>query len=484
MHGKTRQNAAITGAIAVLACTLTSALALADPPRSIRSVNDPRPAIRDELDQPQWRETQSHRGWEIRERQYTVFADTTQADARWAAGHVQQAWTSAEKLADRWTDLHRRPDFGLGSVQIVIDSEPRRERDGPPVTLNVVGIQTQVYLNVAPGQPSLRQQVWRLRTGAALAMLHTVGLDAAVPPWVAHGLAADAAERGLDPREAAAADEVKLAARLGGEQWRYKRSGQDDLDYPAMNNVAAASAIKFLLQGNDGAHAPALLADLRAAWAGAQASAARGGQFSPLPGDAQPPPVDTRFDSLLAGLQSEFKAWQDDPLTGQPIFEPESDLSPELLAAEREMLVVLKLQRKLALPVATVGPRTRVTTFDRNQRQQVVSSTRPATVPASFAQIAQRLSDPQEQPVATLDVDGSVLLSSDTERIRQLLGETGQKYSLASRGDQQVLVCNLAGGNQVYGWLEKNPTNPARPLAKFEIVDSRPRSSSRAGPSR
>jgi hypothetical protein len=476
-----RQALLAAAALAMLAAHGPQTLAQSQ--RTIRSTNDPRPLPANRLYQPYWRETQSHRGWEIREPQYVVFANTNRDDAHWAAGQVQQAWASAERLADRWTDAHRQPGFGQGSTQIVIDSEPRRERDGPPTTVNVVGVQTQIYLSVAPGEPTLRQQVIRLREAAAFALLHTAGLDAAVPPWVAQGLAAHAAEQGLDPADAKAAKDVKLAARFGGEQWRYKRSGQDALDYPAFDEAGAAASIQFLLQGDDGQHAPALLAAIRTSWDQARQTAAEGGQFRGLPGDAQPAATDTSFDWLLADLGPQFAAWKQDPLAGQPVFDPDPKLAPELLAAEQEMLVLLKLQRMLAIKSSAGGPRPRVTTFDPKEGRQVVvsNSSRPAP-PVDFQDLVRRLSDLAAQPVATLDVDGSLLLSTDKERMDELLHQPGAAYSFAKRGDQLALVRQQPGGTVLQGWLESNPNKAARPVARFEVVNTRSRGNSSARP--
>jgi hypothetical protein len=484
------RNAQPCGCLGLLLALASAALALlseqsgplvAQTRNSIRSTNDGLRRTDVRLDQPLWREGQSHRGWEIRTAQYTVFANTSLDDARWAEAQVEQAWSNAQRLADRWTDNHRQPGFGQGATQITIDSEPLRERDGPLTTLNVVGIQTQVYLNVSPGQPTLKQQALRLREATAFAMLHTAGLDAAVPPWVAQGLAANIAEQGLDASELAAAKEVKLPGRLGGEQWRYTRSGQDLLDYPQLDLEGAAAQVKFLLEGDDARHAPAFLAAVRAAWSEAKDTAAAGAQFRNQPRSPQPPPTDTAFDRLLADLQPQFKAWQKDPLAGQPVFEADAKLAPEVLAAEREMLVVLKLSRKLALASAGSGPRPRVTTFDRNLgRQVVVSAARPAP-PASFEQLVQRLSDSSAQPVATLDADGSLLVSTDTVRREALLGRPGE-YSFARRGDQIVLVRQLAGGLALQGWLENNPAQPTRPLAKFEVASARPQAKSSSAP--
>jgi hypothetical protein len=473
---------------AVLAVAALAVLALfprpaeGQSPQTIRSTSDAMPVRGGRIDQPYWRETQSHRGWEIREPQYVVFAATSKGDAAWAAGHVQQAWINAARLADRWTDAHRQPGFGLGSTQVVIDNDPPRERDGPLTTVNVVGVQTQVYLNVSPGQPTLRQQVLRLRAAAAFAMLHTAGLDGATPPWVAQGLAANLGGQGLDPVDAKAAEEVKLAARFGGQQWRFTRSGQDKLADPGIDEPSAASSIKFLLEGDDAQHASALLAEIETAWKKDQQAAAEGGQFLRQPGDGQPVPTNTSFDQLLAQLKSQYDAWRNDPLAGQPVFEPDQSLSPDLLRAEQEMLVVLKLQRKLSPQSLAGGARSRVATFDRDQGRQILVASAGRTAPASIFEFAERLSDPAAKPVATLDVDGSLLLSSDIERIAELLDRPGERYAFASRGEQVVLVRRLEGGGSLQGWLERNPNQPARPLARFELVNGQSRSKIQSRP--
>src|SRR4051812_3239773 len=80
------------GALAFGLLAALAASALGQEPSQARSVTDVRPRIPDEHDRPYFRETQSHRGWEIREPQFTVFAATSADDARWAADHVTSAW--------------------------------------------------------------------------------------------------------------------------------------------------------------------------------------------------------------------------------------------------------------------------------------------------------------------------------------------------------------------------------------------------------
>ena len=143
---------------------------------------------------------------------------------------------------------------------------------------------------------------------------------------------------------------------------------------------------------------------------------------------------------------------------------------------------MLKLQQKLT-PQSLAGvPRSRVATFDRDQGRQVIVSSTGRVAPASIFEFTERLSDQDVQPIATLDVDGSLLLSSDTERIEELLDRSGERYAFTKRGEQVVLVRRLEGGGTMQGWLERNPNQPARPLARFEVDRGQSRSKTQTRP--
>jgi hypothetical protein len=458
------------------------------PPSQFRSLTDVRPRIPDEHDRPYFRETQSHRGWEIREPQFTVFAATSADDAKWAAAQVSHGWQQASSLANRWTTTHHNPDFGLSTLQVVINNEPLRDRDAPATTLNVVGIQTQVHINVGPGQPTLPQQVARLREGAAFAMLHAAGLDSSAPPWVVAGIAAVAGRTGLNTEELKPIAVVDQAARIGGQQWRYRRSTEDTLDYPRLDQEEATSQMTFLLKGNDGEHAPALFAALQQAGGEAVRAAVDGGGFRPFPGDSQPA-TPTGLDQLFGDLSAGYASWKQNPQVGQPVFEPAKDAASEVVAAEQEMLVLLKLTRRLSVTIAqrantagsataTVinrGPvRTKIITYNRASGAAAISApAKQTTPPTSFAALAARLSDPAQPVWATIDADGSLLLSTDTERLQDLLAIAEQRYSLESSEGRTVLVRRLEGNQVIRGWLQDNPQDNLRPLAKFEVAGNR-----------
>lgn len=446
-----------------------------EPLSAFRSIGDVRPRLLDEHDRPYTRETQSHRGFEVRADHFTVFASTSREDAQWAASQVQEAWHQAARLSARWTNAPSHPDFGLNALQVVIDSEPLRERDAPATTVNVVGIQTQVRIGVSQTERPLRSQMADLRAGSAFAMLHAAELDSAAPPWVVRGLAQFAARQGVAEELVPQDANAQAALRFGGQQWRYQRAFADALDEPLEANKLADDRVKFLLTGNDGEHAPALFAHLREQSGEARARAAVGGAFRSFGGDAQPAEASPSADALIAGLSDQFTHWKEKPLAGQPIFEPAPDTAPELLAAQREMLVLLKLQRRMSGAAVASSPRMKVARFDREKREVVATSAKSTVEPATFDAWAAALNDAAPS-WATLDVDGSLLIGTDT-RAGQLLSNADSRYAWKQQADHVVLERRIDDSRIVRGWLEENTNDKTRPLARFEIVDSRAKKS-------
>jgi hypothetical protein len=451
---------------ALLASSVLGSGTRAEPP-AFRSVKDVRPRIPDELDRPVRRETSSHRGWEIREDQFTVAANTSEADAKWAAAAVQQARGQMFDLADRFTSVHRAADFGLNSLQVVIDGEPPRERDAPLTSVNVVGLQTQVQLNVSPGQPPLQEQLLRLRESAAFAVLHAAELDGVLPPWVVTGLASHVALIG-QPDDSPKPDAFSpQGVPLGGEQWRFNRVTPDRLPSPPQNLSQSASQVAFLLTGDDAQFAPQFLASVKSAIEAGRTQATRAGAIQFRRGEERQALVSQPLDRLITGNREAYEAWLKDPFAGQPMFEPEPGISDELLADQREMLVVLKLWRRGAA-AAPAGQSVKIATFDRELGKAIVGNPNQAD-PLSVTDLLARLRDPNQPAIATLDVDGSLLLSTDRERIEQLLGWDGQRYRATRDGERWVLVRQLPGGRTLQGRLADNAEKPSRPKAEFSV---------------
>jgi hypothetical protein len=437
----------------------------APPVQTMRSVADQRERPSDEHDRPYFRETQSHRGWEIRTPQFTVFADTSVEDARLTAGQIEEAWQAASNLASHWTSAPRNADFGLNALQVVITSEPTRERDAPPTTLNVVGIQTQVQINIAAGQPPLGQQLVRIREGAAFGMLHAAGLDAASPPWLMSGIASFAGRKGLPDEALSQSARSEQLPRLGGQQWRYSRSQADQLAYPPTDHEESASRATFLLTGNDAQHAPALVALLREAQAAAQARAATDDVFAQASGEST-----QVFDQFFLQRKDDYEVWKANPSSGQPVFEPARDASADVLAAEREMLVLLKLQQRFSGQlVARPSRSAKIIELGKDGRP-MIKRTAANIPPASFTSFAAGLLKPGGQPWATLDASGQLLFSSDAERVNELLAPDQVHYDFQGENGNAVLVRRSERGSTIRGWLEQNPQDKSRPIARFEVA--------------
>lgn len=432
-----------------------------------RSTADVRERPADELDRPRNKERWTHRGYEIRTDQFVVIANTRVEDARWAAKQMEVAWADFGKLADAWTKSHHQADFGIGAVQVYIDSNPPKDRDLPPTTLNVIGIQTQITIHVAPGQPSLEDQLYRLRKAAGQAFLHTAELDRQLPPWACDGLATYVAEEGMSPEEIKAADQQDKAPgapRLGGRQWRYNRAEQDRLKEPVFDQDAAAEEVKFLLTGDDAAYAPAFFASMKESIAEVNFRRTQASLVTARRGEEQPAELG-RVDQLAIKLAKSFEQWQKTPLRGQPLVVVEPNTPEPLQRAEREMAVVLKLARRFA--VAERGTvHTRITAFDKEKGMTVLSrkvENKPATLP----EIYERMVAPERPLWGTLNAEGRLVLSTDSASLKEMLGIENQQYRWEVGKDRSVLSTSVDGQWKLQGWLEENKEEPTRPLAKF-----------------
>ena len=87
-------------------------------------------------------------------------------------------------------------------------------------------------------------------------------------------------------------------------------------------------------------------------------------------------------------------------------------------------------------------------------------------MPIDLATIRERWlsADP---PLATIDADGSLLMSSDTDRVDELFQPEEGSYEARQQGGRQVLIFTARDGTQISAWLEANEKNPRRPLARF-----------------
>lgn len=477
-----------------------------------RSLADDRVRQYDELDRPRFAQRLTHRGAQLNSERFTVVATSGQADAELALREFTAAWESFGKIADAFTRNHRNPDFAIGQVMIVIDSEPLRDQQPSP-TVQPQNGQTLVYINVGPGQPPLAQQVSKLHQGAVLTLLHLAELDRKLPYWTQEGLAEYTAQKleqarlaelerarqeleaGLDPDlpdtvdpeltlddEPLAADDgtdmddeaspvapqITTFSPAGAQYWRTPRSAPDRLAPPveAVSYGESFQRVRFLLEGDDAAHAPAFLSALAQM---AEESTDRAIELHTHRDQMQllDEPQATPIDDLVSELDETYRQWQTDPLRGQPLFLPGGDIpDPAMLAREKDMEIVLKLAQRVQLSEETDAVRPRVTEFSEGAQREVASS--PFTQPAlDIDQLYRELTRPDIAPWATLDATGNLLLWTNHERLSEVLGLEEGRYETAWRDGRWVLVAPWDDTTQLEAWLEPNANNPERPLVKF-----------------
>lgn len=450
---------------ALLASAIQSGWLGAQEP-SFRSAAEPRRWLADERQQPRHAERETHRGFEIATGPIIVVATTSQEDARLAAEQAMQAWNEVAGLADHWTSVHRQPNFAQGAVQIVINDEPQQQRDEPLAAISLVGQATQISIHVAADQPPLADQRGQLRQATAMAFLHTAELDRQMPDWVCQGLAAYAG--GLSTGSsgpAAATDDSQDSAPPGGNQWRPERAAPDRLEKQTADRTDAARLVRFLIEGNDAQHAGTFFEHLRSL---AALRPDEDGDFRrKLHQTATDSNRDAGLDEFVAALAGEYEMWKRDPQIGQPEHAAEENADEGMRQRQEEMLFVLKLTDRFAFAQSAVM-RTRITTFGKERGATVLASTSSAR-PPSVQSLVERITSESQPEWATVGPDRKLIWSTEEDKLRELLGIEGNRYQHVWESDRWVLRTKLDDGRQLAGWLEANPKNVRRPLAKFAV---------------
>jgi len=436
-----------------------------------RSTTQWRERIPDELDRPRYKERWTHRGFEIVTDQITVVANTNIEDARRASAEATQAWKDAGKIVDNFTNVHRHRDFGIGALQIHVDGERQRDRDQPLTTLNVIGQKNQIIVHVDKTSPGLDQQAPRLREAAVLALMRTAEIDLQYPTWVSQGIAGYVAEKDVPPETLAQVQPKPATANIGGQYWRQVRKEQDVLATdPDVRNEAVAK-VKFLLEGDDSSHTPDFFRTMQSSTQELMQRRTQENFVNTRRGEVQPQFVSNLGDRFFTSLESDYVAWQKDPLAGQPIYRPAKDVTPETEQLQREMTLVLKLQRRMMGPVKT-PVRAKVVSFKPGG--STVTHSGDVKVLAGVTEprdLFYDLTGGERGPWATRDIDGSLLLSSNLERLSELFGDDSRRFKRLRHSDRWVLAYALPDGKVMAGWLVESKETPTRPEAKFEVFD-------------
>jgi len=466
----------VVSAAPYVSTDLSTGQAVAAELPSYRSLRNDLPRRLDELDLPRHANRVVGGGWETRTKHFVVFSTLGAEQASRVAQQMEGVWAETARLADQWGNAHRRPTVGIGAVGVIVTDRTLNPRMPPAGELAPLRYGPGIVLSTAGAGQLAPQQLLYLRREGVLAFLRVTGQQPAFPEWVSRGLADYVAGVPLPERR---------PERLAPPQWT--TSADASLD-PSSFRATADTAIprptvtadgqlwvQFFLEGNDAQHAPAFFEVLAAAVHRRQADP-RGAEhgirnFGNTAG---------RSDSRLMGqlttpsVQEDMTAWLADPQVGQPIVEPASDDGkPEPVedadAQQRrqEMIQILKLARRFSwTPAERLQPR--ITEF-RDGASEVIPV--PWTEQATGLGGLYRHLSTTNRPWATLDANGRLLMSGDRDRLAQWFARIDSRYGLYLRDGRLSIESKLPSGEVLEVWLEDNPDNTMRPIAR---IDKRP----------
>ncbi|MBX3415440.1 MAG: hypothetical protein KF708_22340 [Pirellulales bacterium] len=260
-----------------------------------------------------------------------------------------------------------------------------------------------------------------------------------------------------------------------------QRTTPDTVPPVPTDPVASSAWVRFLLTGYDASYSPLLLRAL------GETVAARGEdrlRWAAVSQGVWRPPIDPRLfreswqpaDLLVSRraatvgeLGEQWNQWRRDPLVGQPILEAGGVTDPAVLTTAGEMIVLLKLAARF--PSAPAAARPKVFTFDpQAENDSSKQGAKPDIAPIDLAGLHARLTSDTTPPWATLEADGQLLFWTDRERVAALFDGAEWHDRSFVRDGHQVLERTVSGGRRLAVWLEENPDQPQRPLARLTVT--------------
>jgi hypothetical protein len=348
---------------------------------------------------------------------------------------MQEAWQEMTRLFATVAPQTAEPDFAHGSVQVMVTDEVA----GDQPFAAVVAKQehgTMIYLD---SSLSKTDEARHASAAAAMAFLQAGGFDRQLPEWVAHGLATYVANT-----ISGETDENSASLRIALAEWDTLRTSRGTPVELTSVEEDAENRVTYLLTGDNAAHAVSFLAALRETLA--EPAAASQQEATPV-------------DALFARIENQHAAWRADPKHAASRVH-----SPRLNEEEEEirdsLLVVLHLFQRHMEAATARAPTVR--SFGAPQ---------PKAAPTTLAVLAAWLQQ-AEAGEAFLDCKGKLVLPHEHERIEELLGVVEQRYRTAWHQEHLAVTTSLNGHQELRAWLEENPDQSTRKIARFEVINA------------
>jgi hypothetical protein len=402
---------------------------------------------------------------ELRSPHFAVVGDTDWEHAMRIAEEAETIWEEFSHLADHWTDAHHDPSFGLGAVRIVVMGEHTGAPCHQLPDLRGMNRPATVHVPLTGESSDSGQFKGRLRRDLALAFFRAAGHDRQLPEWVQLGVAEYFSGTPVPARSVGSADPRESSALLPDGPWT-PRSVVNEMTRASIDESEARLWVRFLLEGNDSRYAQQFFD----AMAETLAEAAGGGQRSlPALGTNTPGGVDSwqpesALDRLTESetVKRDMSRWLDDPNIGHPIVRTIPAQMP-LDERHREMVLILKLaQRSLAPSDAEPGPK--VYEFSREDREARMLPVGQRVASFEVTGLYRRLTDSSHTPWATIDTDGSLLMSTDRQRLDRVFNRADCRYRTHNREGCTVLEATFDSGEVFEAWIEPNEQSSQRPV--------------------
>ncbi len=412
----------------------------------------------------------NHRAFESRTKHFVIVSMSPlgRQQADWAARRTEQIWEEVCLLANQWTDVHHNPKFGMGAVEVLAIGSPWHPHMQPAPGPSKLNMQPIIYMPHAnmPGDLEVKRLA-RLRREIFMSFLRVSQADMVLPDWVQLGMAQYFSGEPAPQKPMARLDVPAEIQRYGTGVWA-RRAVQDRMFPLNEDRLQAVLWVDYLLRGNDAEYAPQLFAAMSR-----ELDAHMQDPYSPGEGikgtERFEPPVSTvprrhPLHDLLRStpIQSTLGDWLNDREVGQAIIEPD----PKNLVLDerhREMVLILKLMQRFGM--SRSNPiRPRVHQFGVGTYEPTSAQT-PSAV--GLSTLYERLVDPRQPRWATLDTDGSLLMSSNHARLAELLKNPDRRYRTFRRDKHLALEVAFETGEVFEAWLEKNIKNPKRPIARI-----------------
>ncbi len=349
------------------------------------------------------------------------------------------------RLADPWTRVHRGPGFAVGPTLVQISHEPNRQSSGETTAATGHRDYGSLYFQDSLEHPLRKNRVPEIRETATRVFLQKTQLSLSLPAWVQDGLVTYVSQPRLTPTE--------------------------------INAAGNSAAVHYFLRANDAAFAPLFFEALKATVQMTDTQSprktatpprwSRRGLLRSQPWHV-PEASNTPVDRLLANprMKAAYTRWVQDPEFGRPVYRPAQGLGPERLQREQEMVLLLKLAARYGKQVSA-----RKSNWSDPQEggDKTGETSSENDFPLGDLETLYQFLTHSKHRWATIDIDDSLMLSTDRRRIETLFANHQSRYRMVRYQGRQAIASSWDSHKTLIAWLQHNPENASRPIAQVVL---------------